>query len=75
MDQVKRCDGLQFVKEHSDAKIMQKKKTQVKIVPFKLDELEKIQRREKSFHKVRYPMMQIMNFKATTHGTCRVDVA
>ena len=52
-----------------------KKKTQVKIVPFKLDELEKIQRREKSFHKVRYPMMQIMNFKATTHETCRVDVA
>ena len=40
-----------------DAKIMPKKKTQVKIVPFKLDELEKIQRREKSFHEVRYSMM------------------
>ena len=74
MDQVTRYDGFLFVNEHSDAKIMQKE-IQVQIVPFKLDELEKIQRREKSFHKVRYPMMQIMNFKATTHGTCRVDVA
>ena len=56
MDQVTRYDGFLFVNEHSDAKIMQKE-IQVQIVPFKLDELEKIQRREKSFHKVRYSMM------------------
>ena len=72
--QAKRYDGLWLVNEHSDLHFLLYNFSE-QTFPFKLDELEKIQRREKSFHKVRYPMMQIMNFKATTYGTCRVDVA
>ena len=53
-----------------DAKIMQKKKTQVKIVPFKLDELEKNSAKGKKFP--RSPLLDDVNYELQSHDSWNV---
>ena len=73
MDQVKRCDGLMLLKEHSELYFLLHD-FGVQIIPFKLENLKKKFRKKnrdaaKNVPGARYPLMQIITLKTTTQGT------